>query len=67
MESGSEQHPDNLRLQVQGKRFDTGDRLGYVKSIIDFALKNENLRDDVLEYLRDILTTVDDPLTIRST
>ena len=41
--------------RFKGKRFDTGDRLGYVKSIVDFALQNENLRDDVLEYLRAIL------------
>ncbi len=41
--------------RFKGKRFDTGDRLGYVKSIVDFALQNENLRDDVLEYLREIL------------
>ncbi|AKB18887.1 MULTISPECIES: UTP--glucose-1-phosphate uridylyltransferase GalU [unclassified Methanosarcina] len=41
--------------RFKGKRFDTGDRLGYVKSIVDFALKNESLRNDVLEYLREIL------------
>jgi len=41
--------------RFKGKRFDTGDRLGYVKSIVDFALKNESLKDDVLEYLREIL------------
>ncbi|WP_440946649.1 UTP--glucose-1-phosphate uridylyltransferase GalU [Methanosarcina sp. T3] len=41
--------------RFKGKRFDTGDRLGYVKSIIDFALLNESLRDDVLEYLQEIL------------
>ena len=41
--------------RFKGKRFDTGDRLGYVKSIVDFALKNESLRDDVLEYLGEIL------------
>ncbi|AKB76705.1 UTP--glucose-1-phosphate uridylyltransferase [Methanosarcina horonobensis HB-1 = JCM 15518] len=41
--------------RFKGKRFDTGDRLGYVKSIVDFALQNESLRDDVLEYLREIL------------
>jgi UTP--glucose-1-phosphate uridylyltransferase len=42
--------------RFKGKRFDTGDRLGYVKSIVDFALQNENLREDVLEHLREILT-----------
>ncbi|MDQ1275247.1 MAG: UTP--glucose-phosphate uridylyltransferase [Euryarchaeota archaeon] len=41
--------------RFKGKRFDTGDRLGYVKCIMDFAIQNENLRDDVLEYLREIL------------
>ncbi|HBN04950.1 MAG TPA: UTP--glucose-1-phosphate uridylyltransferase, partial [Bacteroidales bacterium] len=41
--------------KFKGKRFDTGDRLGYVKSIVDFALENETLREDVLEYLREIL------------
>jgi len=41
--------------KFKGKRFDTGDRLGYVKSIVDFALKNESLRDDVFEYLQEIL------------
>ena len=41
--------------KFKGKRFDTGDRLGYVKSIVDFALKNESLRDDILEYLQEIL------------
>ncbi|NLN44411.1 MAG: UTP--glucose-1-phosphate uridylyltransferase GalU [Methanosarcina sp.] len=41
--------------KFKGKRFDTGDRLGYVKSIVDFALENETLREDILEYLREIL------------
>ena len=43
--------------RFKGKRFDTGDRLGYVKAIVDFALKNENLREDVFEYLREIVAT----------
>jgi UTP--glucose-1-phosphate uridylyltransferase len=47
--------------RFKGKRFDTGDRLGYVKSIVDFALENESLREDVLEYLREILAVVNDP------
>ncbi len=43
--------------RFKGKRFDTGDRLGYVKSIIDFALENQNLKEDVLEYIREIIET----------
>lgn len=41
--------------KFKGQRYDTGDRLGYVKAIVDFALKNENLKEDVIEYLRDTL------------
>lgn len=41
--------------KFKGKRFDTGDRLGYVKAIVDFALQNESLKDDVFEYLQEIL------------
>jgi UTP--glucose-1-phosphate uridylyltransferase len=42
--------------KFKGKRYDTGDRLGYVKAIVDFALKNENLKEDIIEYLKEILT-----------
>lgn len=41
--------------KFKGKRFDTGDRLGYVKCIVDFALQNDNLKDDVFEYLKEVL------------
>lgn len=47
--------------KFKGKRFDTGDRLGYVKSIVDFALQSENLRNDVLRYLREILAVNEIP------
>ena len=35
-----------------GKRYDTGDRLGYVKAVIDTALENEDIGTDVLEYFK---------------
>jgi len=35
-----------------GKRYDTGDRLGYVQAIIDFALTHEEIGDEVMEYLQ---------------
>lgn len=47
--------------KFKGKRYDTGDRLGYVKAIVDFALKNENLKEDVIEYLRETLAAEKDP------
>lgn len=37
-----------------GNRYDTGDKLGYVKAIIDFALKNEKMKNQISEYLIEI-------------
>ncbi|MEO8691693.1 MAG: sugar phosphate nucleotidyltransferase [Candidatus Saccharimonas sp.] len=35
------------------KRYDTGDKLGYVKTVVDFALKDPNFGDELLEYLKE--------------
>jgi UTP--glucose-1-phosphate uridylyltransferase len=35
----------------EGKRHDIGDKLGFVKATIDFALKREELREELLDYL----------------
>lgn len=53
--------------KFKGKRYDTGDRLGYVKAIVDFALKNENLKEDVIEYMRETLTAERNPAESRRT
>ena len=37
-----------------GKRYDIGDKLGYLQAIIDFALKNKELSKDVAAYLRNL-------------
>ncbi|MCX6692856.1 MAG: UTP--glucose-1-phosphate uridylyltransferase GalU [Methanoregula sp.] len=36
----------------QGKRFDTGDKLGYIETIIDFALEDETMRDSLNAFLK---------------
>jgi UTP--glucose-1-phosphate uridylyltransferase len=36
----------------QGKRFDTGDKLGYIETIIDFALDDENMRTSLNAFLK---------------
>jgi UTP--glucose-1-phosphate uridylyltransferase len=38
----------------RGKRYDAGDKLGYVKAIIDSALESEYLREEIVRYLREI-------------
>jgi UTP--glucose-1-phosphate uridylyltransferase len=35
-----------------GEYYDTGDKLGYVKTIIDFSLQHPELRRDVLKFIR---------------
>jgi len=35
----------------EGKRYDVGEKIGFVKTTIDMALKNDEIRSDLLEYL----------------
>lgn len=39
----------------EGKRYDVGEKLGFVKTTIDLALKRPDLKDDVLAYLQEVL------------
>ena len=39
----------------EGKRYDIGEKLGFVKTTIEFALQDEKLRSDILAYLDEIL------------
>ncbi len=40
---------------IEGDRFDAGDRLGYLKANVAWALKRPELRDGLKEYLRAVL------------
>jgi UTP--glucose-1-phosphate uridylyltransferase len=35
----------------QGKRYDVGEKMGFLKTTIDFALQNEEMKDELYEYL----------------
>ena len=39
----------------EGKRFDVGEKLGFVKTTIEFALQNEEIKEELLEFLEEIL------------
>ena len=39
----------------EGTRYDVGEKLGFIKTTIDFALKREDLKYSVLEYLSQVL------------
>ncbi len=38
--------------EFEGKRYDAGDKLGYLKAIVDFALENPDLNGQFLDHLR---------------
>ncbi len=38
----------------EGKRYDVGDKLGYLQANIEFTLKRDDLRDDFITYLSDL-------------
>ncbi len=37
-----------------GDRYDIGDKFGYIKSIIDFSLKRDDLKDQVKAYIKEL-------------
>jgi UTP--glucose-1-phosphate uridylyltransferase len=41
--------------EFDGVRHDVGDKFGFVKATVEFALEREDLKPQVMEYLRDIL------------
>ncbi|MEE6451090.1 UTP--glucose-1-phosphate uridylyltransferase GalU [Gottfriedia acidiceleris] len=40
----------------EGTRYDVGEKLGFIKTNIEFALKNEEIREDLIHYLKKILS-----------
>lgn len=39
----------------EGKRYDVGDKLGFLKATVEFALRREDLKDSFKEYLHELL------------
>jgi UTP--glucose-1-phosphate uridylyltransferase len=44
-----------LGYQFEGKRYDAGDRMGYLKANIAYALKRDELREPLMAYLRELV------------
>ncbi|MEK5104454.1 UTP--glucose-1-phosphate uridylyltransferase GalU [Cytobacillus sp. FSL M8-0252] len=42
----------------EGKRFDVGEKLGFVKTTLEFALQHEELKHDVLKIMEELLNDV---------
>lgn len=46
------QEKDIYGLEIEWTRYDTGDKLGFLKASIDFALKRDDLWEDLKEFLK---------------
>jgi len=38
----------------KGERYDVGEKIGFVKTTIQFALKNEKMSKDVIDFIKSI-------------
>ena len=39
----------------EGRRYDVGDKFGFLEATIDFALKRENLKEELLNYMEKVV------------
>jgi len=39
----------------EGERYDIGDKFGFVRATVAYALKRADLRDKVMEYLKSVI------------
>jgi UTP--glucose-1-phosphate uridylyltransferase len=44
-----------IACEFEGKRYDVGDKLGFLKATVEFALRRDDLKDSFSEYLRGIM------------
>jgi UTP--glucose-1-phosphate uridylyltransferase len=42
-------------FDFEGKRYDVGEKIGFVKTTVEFALQDEELREDVLAFLKELV------------
>ncbi|MEH7451624.1 UTP--glucose-1-phosphate uridylyltransferase GalU [Gottfriedia acidiceleris] len=43
----------------EGKRHDVGEKLGFIKTTIEFALQHEDLKEDLLKFMDEVLKKTD--------
>lgn len=48
-----------LALDLQGKRYDIGDKFGYIQATLEIGLQREELRPQLLPYLRRLLSSME--------
>lgn len=43
-----------IAYEFEGKRYDVGDKLGFLQATTEFALKNDELKDDFAKYIKEL-------------
>lgn len=53
------QHLNNVQkvyaYDFEGKRYDVGEKMGFIQTTIEFALQDDSLKEELLEFLKDIV------------
>ena len=50
----------------EGRRYDVGDKLGFLEATVDFALKRDELKDGFIDYLKDVCKKHDEEANKKS-
>lgn len=53
-------HQEILAYEFEGRRYDVGDKLGFVQATIDYALRREDISEELLTYLRNLVLKADE-------
>ena len=48
-----------LAYEFEGRRYDVGDKLGFVEATIDYALRRGDISEDLMNYLRELVQKAD--------
>ncbi len=43
--------------EFEGKRYDVGEKLGFIQTVLDFALNRPEIRDELLTYIKGIVSS----------
>ncbi|PZM83266.1 UTP--glucose-1-phosphate uridylyltransferase [Candidatus Gracilibacteria bacterium] len=45
-------------VEIKGERYDTGNKVGFLKANIAYGLKNDEIREELKEYLKELLEKI---------
>ena len=48
-------HEAMYAYDFEGRRYDVGDKLGFLQATVEYALRKEELRDEFIDYLKSII------------